>query len=193
MDCNSNEVIVQRGLYNYQKGLVDLISEISKKTGRDDLVLIEVGSYQGESSEIFSKSGKVREIWCIDPWKAGYDENDLASRSDMEMVEKAFDARLVSNPPMKKFKGTLKEFVETQQFKNIKDDVDLIYIDACHTYEGCKNDILTAISAVKPRIAYSGHDFGMAGVTKAVLEVLGKPDMVFVDSSWLKFCNLERL
>ena len=172
-----------------QGGLDELVEAVSNKVGRSDLLLVEVGSYQGESAEIFAKTGKVKEVWCIDPWKSGFDKTDPASKTDFAVVEREFDKRLAANPQMKKFKGTLDDFVKSEQFKDIEGKVDLIYIDACHTYDGCKHDIQTAITAVKPKIAYSGHDFHprFSGVKNAVIEQFGNPDMVFADYSWIKF------
>lgn len=158
-------------------GLVDLIALMaSKKEGK--LTMIEIGSYQGESMEIFAKSGHVQKIICIDPWKSGYDNADVASKSDMNKVEAAFDERAAAAKEFAevvKHKGTIDTFIKSEDFCP---DIDFVYIDACHRYEGCKHDIEMCINAVKPTIAYSGHDFvdGWCGVKKAVNELLGEPD-----------------
>lgn len=143
--------------------------------------MIEIGSYQGESMEMFVSSGSVDTIVCIDPWKNGYDSNDIASSSDMVEVESMFDkradnARKTTN--VIKHKGTIDTFLQSEEFKQIEGKVDLVYIDGCHTYESCKHDIEMCINAIKPTIAYSGHDFVdcWCGVKKAVNELLGEPD-----------------
>ena len=75
-----------------QIGLVQLLESASSHCS-GKLTIVEVGSYQGESMEIFAKSGMVKKIVCIDPWKSGYDDGDIASKSDMAEVEQAFDDR----------------------------------------------------------------------------------------------------
>ena len=62
---------------------------------------------------------------------------------------------------------------------------DLVYIDACHTYEGCKGDIQEALK-LEPKII-AGHDYAVwcGGVMRAVDEVLGTPHRRFQDGSWL--------
>ena len=35
-----------------------------------NLTLVEIGSYAGESAEIFAQSGKFSTIVCIDPWQS---------------------------------------------------------------------------------------------------------------------------
>ena len=161
-----------------RQGLLDFISSIDM----DNITMLEVGSYAGESSDMFASSGKVKTLWCIDPWLAGYDANDEASRTDFNFVEKTFDKVMGKHPAViNKFKGTLDQFVE----KNPDMRPDLIYIDACHTYEGCKNDIINALK-LKPKVI-SGHDYtnSWPGVMRAVNEVVGTPHKTFCDGSWI--------
>lgn len=144
--------------------------------------MIEVGSYSGESAEIFMNTGKVSELFCIDPWQAGYDNTDKASFSDMSKVEASFDIRMAKyGKRVHKYKGTL------QQFSQIGfPQVDFIYIDACHTYEGCKKDLITALTSGSFYIG--GHDYNsnFPGVINAVKECIGAPDKLYPDTSWLK-------
>lgn len=144
--------------------------------------MVEVGSYAGHSADMFASSGKIKTLWCIDPWRPGYDNNDGASYSDFNEVEAAFDsvARKHSRV-IKKFKGTLDDFICTHREVH----PDMIYIDACHTYDGCKIDLQNALK-LNPRII-SGHDYSdtWAGVKQAVNEVVGTPHITFLDTSWL--------
>ena len=146
--------------------------------------MVEVGSYAGESMELFTSTGSVKTILCIDPWKAGWDTNDPASGTDLEEAEAAFDKRAaaVLCAEVVKHKGTLEDFTLPEGA-----EVDLVYIDSCHTYLACKNDIELALSKLQPKIAIAGHDFApnWPGVVKAVNETFGKPDKVYADSSWM--------
>ena len=36
--------------------------------GKNNLIGIEIGSYRGESTEIFLKSNAFKKLYCIDPW-----------------------------------------------------------------------------------------------------------------------------
>ena len=45
---------------------------------------------------------------------------------------------------------------------------DFVFIDADHTYEGCKRDILSWNSKLKPGGFLMGHDCNLASVRKAV-------------------------
>ena len=70
----------------YIQGLKDLINYFS-----DNTILCEIGCYAGESTAIFLNSGKIATLYAIDPWMNGYDNNDLASSSNMKLVEELFD------------------------------------------------------------------------------------------------------
>ena len=61
-----------------RNGLIDLIKFIPL----DKINMVEIGSYAGESADIFASDPKTKTIWCVDPWLPGYDENDAASSTD---------------------------------------------------------------------------------------------------------------
>lgn len=50
--------------------------------------------------------------------------------------------------------------------------VDIVFIDADHSYNGCRNDILLYRSKVKSGGILSGHDIDFPGVNKAVNELV---------------------
>lgn len=182
----SSEIVRMRPDDKNKAALRRLIDD----THLDGIVMVEVGSYAGESAEAFVSTGKVKTIYCIDPWLSGYDKNDIASDTDFNIVESAFDEVQSRHPDtIVKFKGVLRDFAI--QHPNL--NPDLIYIDACHTYEACKDDISTSLS-MSPKFV-SGHDYvkGWSGVMKAVDEMFGKPDKTYEDGSWIYDITKERI
>ena len=172
------------------KTLVDFVYQNAK--GKNRLTMVEIGSYQGQSMEIFAKTGKIQTIVCVDPWQPGYDSNDIASSSDMNAVESEFDRRRQqfdgSQTVVLKHKGTLDTFINSDEFKRVAGSIDFVYIDACHTYDAVKHDIETCQIHLKPAIAICGHDYTNLNcdVNKAVDFMLGKPDRTFPDGSYAK-------
>lgn len=165
--------------------LVKFCQYIKSLTGEDPITLVEVGSYMGESSAIFAREFKNGKIICIDPWTSGFDDNDATSGMDFIDVEQQFDLRA----------AMYKNIVKVKDFSINKHYVcDIVYIDGCHTYDAVKEDIKHWLPQTKKII--SGHDYyndevdkrqpHTAGVRKAVDEVLGIPDKVFADGSWVK-------
>ena len=173
---------------NYVQGLLDLIAELPMVEG--GLTMVEIGSYRGESAQLFLDSGKISRIFCVDPWKPFYDKNDEAAFTDMAKVEGEFDARFASEPRVVKAKGTIDDFAAKYAADPaVQGRVDFVYVDGCHTREATAHDIEVALGQVKPRVAIAGHDYleGVDdGVKAAVDGRFGQPDKVFVDTSWLK-------
>ena len=62
-----------------------------------------------------------------------------------------------------------------------------MYIDACHKYESVFEDISIWLPKIKYTGWIGGHDFANSwpGVRQAVLDVLGTPHHLFIDSSWV--------
>jgi hypothetical protein len=162
-------------------GLLELIKKIPS-----NIVMAEIGCYAGESTSLFLNSGKIKTLYAIDPWKIGYDNSDPASNSDMLEVENLFNIRtnicMNNNKGIEllKLKMTLKDAFE------MLPELDLIYIDGDHTYNGVLNDILLGKKKVKIGGIISGHDYRKTNpIVVAVNEVLGIPDFIFSDTSWM--------
>ena len=64
-----------------RNGLQDFIDWIPRK----DLVLVEIGSYAGESASMFAKSGKFKIIVCVDPWISDPNGDDKNSYRNIDI------------------------------------------------------------------------------------------------------------
>jgi len=152
------------------------------------ITMAEVGCFAGESTAIFLNSGKINELFAIDPWEKQFvDPNDdMASSlnamySKIRCAEQSFEER-VKGKSVIKLKMLFSEAVKLLPM------LDFIYIDADHRYESVKADIKLALTRLKPNGIIAGHDYynQFEGVIKAVNETLGKPDNVYADTSWIK-------
>ena len=144
------------------------------------MTVLEIGSYRGESAEAFLKSGLVERIYCVDPWTAGWDQQDELSHHDFTAVERDFDRRAAKDRRIVKVVGTFSTFLEEHP------DVqpDLIYVDGSRRYQDVREDLETA-QRLQPSCGIAGRVFTYdSPVRKAVLDVLGFPYQVFNDTSW---------
>jgi hypothetical protein len=147
------------------------------------MTMVEIGSYRGESAQEFLNTGRIARIYCVDPWRMFYDADDGTSYTDMAQVERDFDWRHGGDSRVVKVKGTVDTFIK----RHPDAQVDFAYVDGCHTYEAVSHDLKQLMAHSRPAVAIGGHDYNLDGVVRAVGEVLGKPDAVFPDNSWVKF------
>ena len=151
-------------------------------------IIVEIGSYMGESTEIFAQEFPFATIYAIDPWINGYDDNDETSRADMIDVENQFDMRT------KYYKNIIKIKDFSLNVDVFSDDISMIYIDGSHKYEDVKADILYWRNKIKVGGIISGHDYELnnkhnhiSGIKRAVDEELSGFDKIYKDTSWLKY------
>jgi len=161
-------------------GLNDLIKYVDNTK---EMSMIEIGSYVGESTLIFSEHFKS--VLSIDPFLDNYDPNDLVNNYSsfsevyQEFIKNTKDSKNINNIRMS----------SDDAYKELNGKLfDFIYIDGNHQYEYVKQDILNYINLVKPGGFIAGHDHSQnwPGVLQAIKETLGEVDNVFVDSSWIK-------
>jgi predicted O-methyltransferase YrrM len=149
-------------------------------------IIIEVGSYSGESAAIFARHCGL--FIAIDPWVTTVERNAVAGvkyRYDrMRLVEQTFDKR------MRKFGSKVIKVKATSEQAShffLNQYADLVYIDALHNYKSVLRDIKFWLPKVKSGGWIGGHNYGKPyeGLIRAVTESLGTPNKVYRDSSWI--------
>lgn len=166
-------------------GFQDFLKFLEKFSDLKNSTVVEIGSYTGESTVMFAEKAKL--VIAIDPFMNDYDLNDGTCHA-ADLPTTVYQKFLERTAPYKNI----------THIKKTSDDAvaelsgalfDIIYIDGVHTYEQVKKDIENYRGLVKPGGFLCGHDYGdighIAGVYKAVNELLGKPDVVFKDLSWV--------
>ena len=72
------------------------------------------------------------------------------------------------------------------------ESIDIVFIDANHSYESVKNDIDLWLPKVKTGGVLSGHDYSISffGVIQAVNEKMGTDNIVVKsDATWFYYKN----
>lgn len=169
---------------------LDDLRKVAEQVGdAKNKIMVEIGCYTGESTEIFCQ--EFKKVYAIDPWMdgKGYDPTDYASKSMGPHIEAAFDERMSKYDNLVKLKGFSYDL-----FKEFEDEsLDFVYIDGDHTYEGVKKDILNFISKIRPNGFIGGHDYKpkWPGIMQAVDEQFGSPDYKYNDWSWVVKLNKD--
>lgn len=177
-----------QGWFDY----ANLYAEILDLYGHDDAIFVEIGSWKGRSAafmatEIANKYPRV-EFYCVDTWTGhgGLEGVVPAPVPDTDM-HKLYETFLENIKPVKD------HIIPIRQPSNIAADrfgdrtLDFIFIDAGHTYEDVKKDIMCWLPKLKTTGTLAGHDYldkNYPGVKKAVDQLV--PDSVeYLPFSWI--------
>ena len=171
-------------------GLTKLIQElegrVTKKHGfpPPKMKMLEIGSYMGESTMLFASSNLFSEIHCVEPFN-GYEKFNDDNDYHWGFIYDEFktNTRFFDNITLHKdFSYNIVNDFEDASF-------DFIYIDANHEYEDVKRDIELCLPKLKSDGIIAGHDYheNWPGVVKSVNELLGEPNHVFWDTSWIRY------
>jgi len=157
-------------------------------------VAIEIGVNAGEfSRKILSKWGGT--LYMCDPWRHIDGYVDIAN-TDNESFEKIFQQAKDNTTRFCKRAKIIRDLSINASLMFEDNSLDLVYIDADHSYNGCLLDIKTWFPKVKQGGLICGHDYldanlpqGDFGVKSAVKEFFKRePDFTTIDdnpwSSW---------
>ena len=170
---------VIRGLHSNGK---EYLNDMIRHTGLSGIRMIEFGAYAGEGTRIFAENPDIKEIWAISTYTPWNDDRCKMSKSNFPGAEEELDELIAQYPDkIHKFKGTLEDFYASEN----NFSPDLIYID--ERIDLINSTVDTALK-MNPRFI-AGHDYRCAPwyeVAKCVDGMLGGPDKVFGDTSWIK-------
>jgi glycosyltransferase involved in cell wall biosynthesis len=148
--------------------------------------VIEVGSWKGKSTYALCKSG-CPSVTAIDHWKGSVGEDAHKEANEISIFAQF-------NENMKEFSNLNAIIGDSNLASGTFSDksVDMIFIDAGHTYEEVRNDIRTWLP--KARILICGHDYvsGWPGVIRAVDEEIGGIDGV-EGTIWYKWLTTPKV
>ena len=104
-----------------------------------NLRILEIGSFEGYSANLFNKIFFNPEIYCVDPWMTYSEHPSL----NFKKIEKNFDKN-TKKINVKKFKMSSFDF-----FKKNNKNYDLIYIDGSHKADDVFYDAMKSFKILK--------------------------------------------
>ena len=147
---------------------------------------VEIGVERGEYSEVILNNSKLEAYYSIDSWKEfpkeEYRDANNHSQQDLDKNRKETEQRLSKYGD----RSQILHMTSNDAAKQFKDnELDFIYIDANHSYDGCKKDIELWYPKMRPGGVFSGHDYlpdgeynhGTFGVKRAVDEFIDKHNL----------------
>jgi len=171
-----------------KQGLLNLCHSVKSYIGDNNLQLIEIGSYCGESGEIIASTFPNSTLNCVDPWEKYTEEGSTYDLNEQEIVlneaEIIFDSVLARHPNMRKNKMPSLKYAELI----LPESIDFIYIDGNHQYTSVKEDLNVWSTKIKQGGVIAGHDYGWSSVNRAIMEFFNQPPVSsFPDGSWFYF------
>ena len=164
------------------------------KDCRQGRLAVEIGTYAGQTLEMLYNSRLFDKIIAIDPYIDAYDVTDtLSMQFPMRDVRMRFYRRLLT------FDNVVHLNLASDEASQLFDNntIDFLYIDGDHRYAGVCADIRNFLPKMRNLSIIAGHDYlpeacdaqspVFEGVRRAVDELLGGPDLLYEDSSWLKY------
>tara|TARA_B100001559_G_C16389636_1_gene570562 strand:- start:297 stop:992 length:696 start_codon:yes stop_codon:yes gene_type:complete len=138
--------------------------------------LLEIGSFEGNSSMFFARHLPDSKIYCVDNWIGTEEYNNL----NFESLENNFDRNL------KEFNNVIKNKCTSDQFfENNNSNFDLIYIDGYHKAEQVLKDFKNAWKVLNKNGILIFDDF----IWKFFEKIEDNP--CFVINAYLKDLNKE--
>lgn len=105
--------------------------------------ILEIGSFEGQSTLFFLKKFKNAKIFCVDPW-INYDQN---IQYKFENIENQFDKNISTyKDRVAKFKMFSDQFFD-QKLNN--EAYDIIYVDGNHHFKSVYKDLVNSFEVLK--------------------------------------------
>ncbi len=145
--------------------LSNLINQFDLRVG------VELGVAAGRHSEYILYRTGVRRLYSIDRWQHvdGYnDAMNLPQNEHDELYE--YVSQKLSKFGDRSVVVRQDTTTASDLFEN--ESLDFVYVDADHSYEGCKRDLLAWIPKIKKGGFITGHDLNWESVSTAISEVL---------------------
>lgn len=128
-------------------------------------VIVELGSYLGASSTFLAAAAKERGsiVYCVDTWT-----NEAMTEGPRDTyAEFMFNTQRYAEQ-IRPLRGR-----SLKVAKKFLEPVDLLFLDADHSYRACRSDTEAWLPKVKPGGIVVFHDFGWAeGVQRTVREMV---------------------
>ena len=145
----------------------------------NDGAFVELGAWLGKSSAYLCDRAQLYEnevgnkvnAYIVDHWQGSADELETTQRL---ATERDIYQMFLANMGRRDFTAMRMDTAEaSKQFAD--QSVDVVFVDAQHTYEAVHRDLTHWLPKVKKGGVIAGHDYYLDGVRRAVHEVLKHP------------------
>jgi len=127
------------------------------KTGKKNLLILEIGVAEGINSKLIIENLPVRKLWLIDSYKPYYQDGRLFTHySRMEKEARTRLGKFIKNNEVTFLKGRSQD---KKIISLVPNNLDFVYVDGNHSYWAVKKDIENYYKKLKNGGIIGGHDF----------------------------------
>lgn len=145
------------------QGLIPTIQSLGK-----NIKGIEIGVSSGRNTAYFlQECSNIDKIYGVDPYLPFQDWDIFVSQELQDKIYKMMEEHLVHYQD--RFELIRKKSDESYQLFE-DESFDYVFVDGDHSYEVTKKDCQLYYSKVKPGKLFSGHDWQLNSVQRAVFE-----------------------
>lgn len=145
----------------------DCLAFVKENLG-NNLVGVEIGVYAGENAAVILEKLPIAKLYLIDPYHSTEKSNETQITHQELQKIKAKARHLMFKYPSNKFIWIHKHSCDA--VNDIPNNLDFVYMDADHSYEGIMSDLNLYYPKIKKGGVIGGHDFWKPSVIKAVRE-----------------------
>jgi predicted O-methyltransferase YrrM len=172
--------------HNWEKGYCDYVGAVYEMTTLcpDNSIFVDIGVDLGVSLSALSNAKNAKLVYAVDPYLE-YEQSYIFHWTRQQAYEFVVNEFLPSHKNVQLIRDTslaVSKFIEDKS-------VDLVVIDANHTYESGIEDLSAWLPKVKSGGLIAGHDYSQKvypGLFNAINQVVGIPDNVFESAHWYK-------
>ncbi len=138
---------------------------------------VEIGVWKGDFSQQILTATNPARLVLVDPWQYVPGTNwygRIGSQEKMDAMHQAVVMRFATRPEVEVIRARSAD--AAPMFED--GTLDWVYVDGDHSYEGCRDDLVTYAPKLKPGGLLVGDDYrdtpGRDGVKRAVDEFLAE-------------------
>ena len=154
-------------LLNHAQQKKELINRPSLRTlmNKKDLIGVEIGVSDGANAFNMLENLNIKKLYLVDPYKnyAQFQKQEEWEKVAHELIDTKY-----------KDKVEWIRLSSEEAVSKIPDNLDFVYIDGDHSYEGVKLDTELYYPKVKINGLVAGHDAELPRIKKAIIETLPK-------------------
>lgn len=142
---------------------------VTRVLGPGPYSFVEIGVDHGDNAWEFLSQIPINRAWLVDPWSpdtpAGYGHR---TQEDWDNLCQSVRDRYAAHPQIE-----ILRMVSEKAAPQVPDNIDIVYIDADHSYEGISTDLRCWLPKVRAGGIICGDDWTNDSVRQAVGEMVG--------------------